>query len=269
MLGALGALNLKPLITPLLLPPASLLMLMGVGFWLRATRRPLWGAAVLTLAMVSLWFAHCRVTGDWIERRWLGAPSAIKPDDLPALRRDLRGGRAAVVVLGGGRDAYAPEYGEGNLTGRTLQRLQYGLWLSRRLDLPVLFSGGVGRAERGELTEAAVAARVAERDFGRPIRWLDSAAIDTRGNARHSLPLLTAHGIGQVLLVSHAWHLPRAQRAFQEAISLSGANLQIIPAPMDTATSSQLRLLDWLPSAEGYQKVRDSLREVLGLLAGA
>jgi hypothetical protein len=43
--------------------------------------------------------------------------------------------------------SYAPEYGVGNLAAPSLERLRYGLWLSRSTGVPVAFSGGVGWAQ--------------------------------------------------------------------------------------------------------------------------
>ena len=44
---------------------------------------------------------------------------------------------------------------------------------------------------------------------------------------------------------------------------------RIVPAPMGMAADDGQPLLQWLPSPEGYRRVHQVLREMLGQLAGA
>lgn len=267
----LGALGWKPALSMLLLPPVPLLLLLLLGLWWRR-RRTVSGSLLVVMSLLGLWFSQCRVSADWLEAHLLHPPAVLVPADLPALKRSLAGRRPVVLVLGGGADVYAPEFDGPMLSDHSLQRLHYGLWLARRLDAPVMFSGGVGRAQRSDspgTTEADTAARIAERDYGRPLRWLDNQSADTRGNARASLPVLSREGLSDVLLVTHRWHMPRALRAFQEAVEPAGLKLRFMAAPMGAAASSDARLLDWLPSNGGQAKVRNVLREWFGWIAGA
>ncbi|MBN8492329.1 MAG: YdcF family protein, partial [Burkholderiales bacterium] len=83
-------------------------------------------------------------------------------------------------------------------------------------------------------------------------------------------PLLQGQaGISRIVLVTHGWHMPRSQRAFQQAIAASGAAIALTPAPMSLAQDDSRALLRWLPSAGGFESTRVALREMLGLLAGA
>ena len=268
LFAAWGALGWKPLAGVLLMPPVPLLALLLLGLWLRR-RQLLPGVLLISLAMAGLWLAECRVSGDWLQAHWLRPPPALDAADLAATKRTLAARHSVVLVLGGGLEVYAPEYGEADLSDHSHRRLSYALWLGRRLELPVMFSGGAGRSQRAELAEATVAARVAEREQGRVLRWLETTSADTRGNARASLPMLAREGLTDVLLVTHAWHMPRALRAFEEAAALSGAKLRFVPAPVGAAASSDAPLLDWFPSNDGHRLVRDVVHELLGLLAGA
>jgi uncharacterized SAM-binding protein YcdF (DUF218 family) len=78
-----------------------------------------------------------------------------------------------------------------------------------------------------------------------------------RENARKSAALLMEAGIGKVLLVSHAWHLPRAVVAFNQA------GLEVVPMPT-LFRREPLTPLDYLPQAEGLRQSRIALHEWLG-----
>ncbi len=266
--STLGLLEWKPLVSALLLPPLPLLLMLLLAWWWQR-RRPALSTLLLMLAVLGLWFSQCQITGELLERQLSVAPS-LSTQRLAELRRSSADGKTAIVVLGGGSKALASEYGESHLTSVSIERLHYALWLGRQLSLPLLFSGGTGWAQPGAPAEATVAARVAGRDYGRSLRWLDVDAHDTRGNARFSLQLLQKDGIAQVLLVTHGWHMRRAQRAFSEEAARIGMPLRLVPAPMGLVADRQLPALQrWLPSTEGNQRVRQALHEWIGLAAGA
>ena len=84
-------------------------------------------------------------------------------------------------------------------------------------------------AEAGGSTEAAIADRIAREEFGLPLRWREDRSRDTRENAAASVRLLRAAGVRRIVLVTHAWHMPRALRAFQEA----DPDLPVSPAPVN------------------------------------
>lgn len=265
--AALGLLDWKPLAGALLLPPLPLLLLGLLACRVRA-RRPVFSGLMLVLASAGLWLSLCSVTGVWLERQW--APTlAMSPAQVNDWRRSLAGHKPVVLVLGGGTQRLAPEYGESHLAPGSMQRLHYGLWLGRQLQAPVMVSGGTGRAQIPGSAEADVAARIASRDYGRTLRWLEPASVDTRDNARKSLQLLRSEGISEVFLVTHGWHMRRSLRAFNNEASKVGFAARIVPAPMGMAADDGQPLLHWLPSPEGYRRVHQVLREMLGLLAGA
>jgi uncharacterized SAM-binding protein YcdF (DUF218 family) len=272
-LAALGLLSWKPLAGALLLPPVPLLLIALLAWRVRA-RRPITSALCLLLATIGLWFSLCSITGQWLERQW--APTAaLSPAQVSDWRRSLAGHKPVVLVLGGGVQRLAPEYGEAHLGTESMARLHYGLWLGRQLQAPVMVSGGIGRAQTAGPAEADVAARITSRDYGRSLRWLENGSVDTRDNARKSLELLRNEGITEVFLVTHGWHMRRAVRAFNEEAakfgsgSGSGSATRIVPAPMGVAADDGQAVLQWLPSPEGYRRVHQVLREMLGQLAGA
>lgn len=276
--AALGLLHWKPVLSALLLPPVPLLVLLLVGLRLRRGA-PAWAALVVLLSLAGLWLSHCSATGQWIERRLVQPPPAISAERLTQWRASLGAQQAVVVVLGGGSDRLAPEYGQADLSLDSSQRLRYGLWLSRQLgNVPVMFSGGVGLGAQGGAAEAQIAQRVAERDHGRSLRWTESVSRDTRDNARQSLTLLAddaqgrqllGHAKGSLFLVTHGWHMPRALRAFEAEAARRQLIARIVPASMGLGEPAESTALRWLPSVEGYRRVSRNLHELIGLLAGA
>lgn len=266
--ATIGLLDWKPLLTALLLPPVPLLLLVLLAWWWRQRHAAL-ATVTLTLALLGLWFTQCQVSASLLEQHLATAP-ALTPARLADLRRQWRADRSVVLVLGGGVRTLAAEYGEAHLGALAMERLHYGLWLGRQLQTPVMFSGGRGHAQQAGPPEAEAAARIAARDYGRPLRWIEADSRDTRENAHHSLQLLQREGISDVLLVTHGWHMLRARRDFEQEAARAGRVMRIVPAPMGMpADADTVPVLRWLPSTDGQKRVRRALREWVGWFAGA
>jgi uncharacterized SAM-binding protein YcdF (DUF218 family) len=106
----------------------------------------------------------------------------------------------------------------------------------------------------------------------RSAMWLETQSRNTYENALYSQKILQAKGIQRVILVTSAWHMPRAVGVFEHV------GLQVIPAPTDfTVTREQtsveqqtqvLRtLMDLLPSVENLANTSKAMKEYLGILA--
>jgi uncharacterized SAM-binding protein YcdF (DUF218 family) len=269
LFALLGIQSWKPLLTALVLPPVPWLVVMLVGARMMYWRR---SAAWLTICLgaAGIWLSSSDAIGEWLERSLLQPPAPMSAERIAEVKRTAAGGRKiAIVVLGGGREALAPEYGLSNLRHRSLARLHYGVWLSRQTGVPILFSGGVGLAEGVGISEAETAARIAERDYGRALTWIEPESRDTRENAARSVALLKPLGVSEIILVTHGWHMRRATRAFESEAQRADARIRIVPAPMGLSGSSERTALRWMPSGEGFDRVRVVLREAAGLMLGA
>lgn len=267
LFAALGIESWKPVLTALLLPPVPFLLLTLVGARLLRPRRG-WGWALILSSVAGLWLASCTGTARALEQFVLRPPPALRADRIAQIKADAqRAGSWAIVVLGGGIERFAPEYGMSNLSFYSIERLRYGLWLGKETAVPVAFSGGLGWAAAQATPEAEVASRIAAHEFNQPLRWIEDQSRDTRQNASHSVALLKQAGISHILLVTHGWHMPRARRAFEEAAAPHG--IRIEAAPMGLAQATVSPALDWLPSRNGTLRVRHVLRESLGWLLGA
>ena len=267
---SMGIESWKPVLAALLLPPVPLLLLVLVGARLILWQRFL-GWMLVLLSVILLWIGACAGVGDWMGRALMSQPPPLSADRLAALKKAAAGSKPSVVVLilGGGREGLAPEYGVASLSDLSLERLRYGVWVSRETGAPMMFSGGLGHASEPGTTEADVAAEIAQREFLRPMRWLENKSRDTRENAQYSAALLRDLDVTQVVLVTHGWHMPRALRAFKDAAAHEKAQWEIVPAPMGLGQTVERPVLRWIPSAEGMQIVRAVLREKFALLFGA
>lgn len=263
----LGISSWKAVLGILLLPPVPLLLMVLIGTRLVLPRRGLGWLVVLT-SVAMLWLTTCSGTARLLSQWLLRPPPALALERVGELRDAARAREPiAVLVLGGGSRRLAPEYGVSNLNEVSMERLRYGLWLSRETGTPVGFTGGVGYGQEGETPpEAQIAARIAAQEFGRPLKWTEERSRDTRQNAGYSVPLLKEQGIRRVLLVTHQAHMPRALRAFEEAAQ--GA-VKFVPAPVDIIRPPFDEVTTWLPSRYGFSSVNIVLHEALGLLFGA
>ena len=120
----LGIESWKPVLGSLLLPPVPMLLLTLVGARMMLWRRG-WAWLVLLVAMAGLWFGACSATGEWLQRTLLPAATALSSERIAQLKRSATTRSAvASVVLGGGREALAPEYG----VAFTLERIAGAYW---------------------------------------------------------------------------------------------------------------------------------------------
>jgi uncharacterized SAM-binding protein YcdF (DUF218 family) len=269
LVAEFGLQSWKVILTALVLPPVPLIVLALVGARMMSWRRGL-GWLVLVVSLGMLYLSHCAAVGEWMMRTWLRPPPPLAARAVAELRQQIGLKRPiAIIALGGGTESRAPEYGVSSLKWGSLERLRYALWLARETGAPVAFSGGVGHGQGEGAPEAEIAARISVREFGLPIRWAETDSRDTRENALRMVPVLKADGVTRIVLVTHAWHMPRALRAFDDVARRLGGGVEIVPAPIAWAPRVERPLLRWLPSAEGYTLSRQVLREGIGLLMGA
>lgn len=266
----LGIQAWKPALTALLLPPVPWLLLMLIGARMMYWRRSVsW--LVILFGAAGLWLCCTSAVGQWIERLALKPPAQLSSERIAEIKKlaSVSPSKAVIVVLGGGREPMAPEYGVSNLKDVSLQRLHYGVWLARQTGAPLMYSGGIGHGETVGASEAEAAARIAERDYGKPLSWSEGESRDTRENAARSVAMLKTAGISDLVLVTHGYHMPRAVRAFQLEAQRADSPMRVWAAPMGLAPLGDHPVLRWLPSNDGFRRVRMALHELGGLLFGA
>lgn len=237
---------LKNLLGSLLLPPGNGLLLLATALFWRRRRGWLVLAGGLLLFVQSLPIVAFGLMGTLEQRA--GLPAAA-----PA-------GAQAIVVLGSGLISAAPEYGGDFATERTLVRVRHGAQLARRWGLPVLVSGG--RPVDAGRSEAAVMAEMLTGEFGVPVRWQEDGSMDTADNARLSAAILQPAGIRRIVLVTQAFHMPRAVMLFE------AAGFEVVPAPTHFVSTRDgpLIVFDFVPRASSLQTSYYALHEWLGLV---
>ncbi len=187
----------------------------------------------------------------------LSAWLLIRLEGAPPLRRPTAEWAQAIVVLSAGTNFEAPEYGGETVDALGLERIRYAARLARMTGLPVLASGGASRANHPSV--AALMAQALEQDFGVAPRWLEERSTDTHQNAEFSAGILRAAGVERIYLVTHAWHMPRAQAAFVRA------GLAVTPAPTGYTDAPSLRL-GLVPSTTALRHSYYALHELAGRL---
>lgn len=263
-LQTLGIDFLKPVAAALLLPPVPWLVLVVLGARALARGRRL-GWLPLLAGVALEWASFTSAGADAVARWLLDPPPAFDAARMAA----APGGQTVVVVLGGGR-RFTAEYPDATLSPISMQRLRYGVSLSRQTGAPLLFSGGLAPGSDPGPTEADLAERIARDEFRYPLRWAEGRSRDTQGNAAHTVALLRRTEVARVLLVTHDLHMPRALRHFERARDAAGLRFTLLPAPVGAGVpDDDWAIGDYLPSTGGIERTRYALREWLALLAGA
>lgn len=232
-------------VTALLIPPGLLIVVLAAGLALRH-RRPRTSGVLLVAGTAGLYLLSMPLTGTFLLQRWETPPGEVEQATAAQ----------AIVVLGGGKYAQAPEYGGDTVSTMGLVRLRYAAVLHRRTSLPVLISGG--SPEGSPVDEAQAMRQVLEQDFAVPVRWREGGSANTLENARLTHRVLQAEGIRRICLVTHAWHMPRARLAFEHA------GFEVIAAPTAHATRYRLTVLDLLPDPAALRDSALFFHEVIG-----
>ena len=233
-------------ISAFLLPPFNLILLGMLGVLLLRCKPGL-GKAMVVAALALLYLLSIPLVADALLRTLEPAPR----------RNSLDKDTQAIVVLAGGTYYNAPEY-HGDTVGRfSLERVRYAAWLHQQTGKPILATGG-DPADDGS-AEAAQMKAVLEREFTVPVKWIETVARNTRENAYNSFAILQKEGIGRIALVTHAWHMPRAAREFEQA------GFKISPAATGYTTRHRTDIFVLIPTAAALQRSSLFFHEIIGI----
>lgn len=160
----------------------------------------------------------------------------------------------AIVVLSAGRQLSAIEYGAVDaVSAQTLQRLNYASWLNKKLDLPILLSGGSGTNQA--TSEAVLMNQVMNASFSVSPRWIEAESKNIAENARYSAEILRNNSINDIVLVTHAKQMRRAKLVFQKQ------GINVIPAPIVFSSIEEQAV--YLPNTSALHRSTEALHEIL------
>ena len=168
---------------------------------------------------------------------------------------DLRGAQAIVVLGGDARAGNGADIAD-ELGPLSVERVVFAARAYRRLHVPVAVSGG--RVGTPQSSEAALMKAALETDFGVPVTWAEGESRTTWENALYTARMLRPAGVKTVVLVSQAWHLPRAIWAFERV------GFVALPWPAPRTAQETEQLADFLPSIGGLRDTTYALHEMIG-----
>ena len=165
-----------------------------------------------------------------------------------------------IVLLGGDVGLPVPPRTESQLHGN---RLLHAFRLFEASKAPlILVTGGNVFPQEGFSAEATYSKAILA-GWGVPDDAIltESKSRNTRQNALYSHQILSAQGIDRILLVTSAFHMPRAAAVFRHA------GFEVMPSPSSVSVTDYRRpkLLDWWPSLGNLGKAQALMRERLGI----
>ncbi|WP_439863976.1 YdcF family protein [Pseudomonas antarctica] len=238
-------------IKQLLLPPGIFLLLLALAWWLRKSR-PRVAGLCFAVGLGGMWLISLPVAVQW---------GAYALETEPPLAREewatLAQRADAIVVLGSGRERGDPAWGTDQPTGVGLERQRYAARLAKASGLPVLTSGGLHYGTPP--SEAQLMAVSMLDDFGVTVRWKEERSRTTWENAQMSAEMLLPQGIKRVVVVTQAWHMPRAVWSFEQA------GFTVVPAPVGFLGVDNGRPLGgWMPEFVSVWRSGQLINEAVG-----
>jgi uncharacterized SAM-binding protein YcdF (DUF218 family) len=239
-----------------LLQPSSLMVgAVAAGAALAPTRRCRLGRRLLRGGAIALLVCGLTPVGDVLIRPLESRfPRPALTPQTPI---------AGIIVLGGGEDGHADGSPQLAALNEAAERYTEAVALARRLpEARLVFSGGSGALLEASAPEAETAARLFEA-LGVPREriTLERASRDTYENALFTARILKPKAGEHWLLVTSAWHMPRAMGCFRRA------GFTVEAWPVDYRTPGRLQPLRFHTSVpEGLRRIDFVVREYAGLV---
>lgn len=239
------------IIKQLAFPPSSLLLLLLLSLLLRK-RWPRLAMTAFCCGFIGLYLMSLPITVEYAARA-LESEAPLSQSHWPSLAQQAD----AIVVLGGGREANDPAWQADQPSLLAMQRLRYAARLAKASQLPMLLTGGLHYGQPP--SEAQIMADSLTQDFAIQARWLENDSRTTWENAQFTAAILHREGLRRVVLVTHAWHMPRSRWSFEQF------GFQVISAPVGFLSAPSGRpLKGWMPESQALWHNTALLNEALG-----
>ncbi len=166
-----------------------------------------------------------------------------------------------IIMLGGGATPDSPNIStKGNLGGNSANRLLTCMQLSRKLDVPIIISGGKVFDSSGD---EAVIARSILINLGVPENKIiiDDKSLNTTQNAQFTREIINRYGFKDPILVTSAFHMRRSVIQFKKV------GIDVTPYPCGYLVSRKFSvdLFDFVPSTESFNYLTYALKEYIGI----
>jgi uncharacterized SAM-binding protein YcdF (DUF218 family) len=167
-----------------------------------------------------------------------------------------------IIMLGGGATADTPGVnGLGNLSGYAANRLLTCAQLYKKLEVPIVISGG---SVEGITGSDAVVGKNILIGLGVPEDKIltESKSRNTTENANFTKNIISRYAFKNPILVTSAFHMHRSVKQFEKM------KIDVIPYPADYQTNikNHFILSDLVPNAEALSKINLTIKEYLGIL---
>ena len=170
----------------------------------------------------------------------------------------------AIVVLGGSTYGLTPprteveEVGGARVLGAArLFKLQKAPIIVVTSGDPYLVKDGVARRESDDMQELLI-----EYGVPREAVLTEGNSRTTKENAKNTADLLRTRGVLEILLVTSAYHIPRATRLFEKA------GFKVIPVPTSWEVTDSLSAQDFFPKASNLSRSTMYFKEYFGRMLG-
>lgn len=168
-----------------------------------------------------------------------------------------------IIMLGGGATLDTPNLDfKGHLSGYSSNRLLTVLQLYKKLKVPIIISGG--KVFKSSGTESKIAENIL-LSIGIPKSAIitDDRSINTTENAKYTSELLERYGFKKPILVTSAFHMPRALLQFKKF------KVKVVPYPTDYQTDirKSFEVNDLIPSGDSLSKLSLGIKEYIGIFA--
>lgn len=245
---------LSKLVWLVIQPTSAMILALLLGLLLLVFRRRRFGIGLITAASLGLFIGGFAPLGAIL----------VTPLEERFPQPVIEGPVTGIIVLGGAVNPHISEPRGSVALVDSAERMTEAVALARRYpEARIIFSGGTAEIFPGDLTESQSATRFFTEMGVEPGRvTLEGKSRNTAENAAFTRALVTPQPGERWLLVTSAYHMPRAVGCFR------AVGFPIVPWPVDYRTDG--RNDEWQPNyipARGLELLDVAVREWIGLAA--
>ena len=228
-----------------------LLILGALLLWSRWRRLGIWLVSALAVSLLAI---AVLPIGAWV----LAPLQRQFPVFEDAAKAPVRG---IILLSGAAVDLKVSRQMGHAVPGHAAERLVEFIRLARAYPEARLLICGGNAGWGGNREGPLIAEYLVSRGFHRSRFMVENASLDTYENAVLGKKLAQPRAEEKWLLVTSAWHMPRAVAAFR------GQNWPVVAAPPMRATGGSSKFALRFRLSDGLRQLRTALHEYLGLLA--